>query len=642
MHEDHGRSGSRARLGLCLPEWGQDAFWVQVYDAIYKRSRTLPVELIPLSVGTVSQPTTPQERLALLEDVVTQELDVLIGWPFPESLAHTLLEGGLAIVHLSETTVRHPLSVSPLGLGAAAAEVATFLAEQVGGQGQVLVVGGLSQPGLPDDGKSRATGAARAFARYPKLGYRHLPTHWDRERARPQLEEALTRSSGSFDAILGFSDTLALLAGEVARELGRDHTCPKLAGINGDPMAIAAILQGNLHATIETSAAHLGARAVELACSIAYGQACEPHFGYQTRLITAETAPCVAAEKLAALDQLMSIPFELRERERMEHLARLETSLNISRQLSTVLDEHELPSVLGTLIRDAYGFEHLHLVYWQEETRAFRVLEPDVPGASHAPSPEAAEIYRDALVGNRLMLVPDQQSSLRYEQDSRRPQLRSRVVLPVRCGGKTLGLLDLSADRIVHCTRVRLLGLEALADQFGVAVQHARFYRQLLETNGASGRELLPPDESRSLPLHLQEPPSRSALVSSSDAQATHPGTSGGKSSSVSRRAVAYVRDHYSEPISRGDLAADLGVSENYLTDLFHREMGTSLWTYLNRFRIKQAKALLLGTELKITEIACRVGFDDPAYFSRVFRRYTGRSPRAFRKSPPYVEAAGE
>jgi YesN/AraC family two-component response regulator len=120
-----------------------------------------------------------------------------------------------------------------------------------------------------------------------------------------------------------------------------------------------------------------------------------------------------------------------------------------------------------------------------------------------------------------------------------------------------------------------------------------------------------------------------------------HPGIVGGKVSNTARRAAAYVREHYSEPIARSDLAAALGVSENYLTDLFHREMGVSLWTYLNRYRIKQAKALLVSTELKITEIASRVGFDDPAYFSRVFRRYTGRSPRAFRKSTPSVEVVG-
>jgi YesN/AraC family two-component response regulator len=61
----------------------------------------------------------------------------------------------------------------------------------------------------------------------------------------------------------------------------------------------------------------------------------------------------------------------------------------------------------------------------------------------------------------------------------------------------------------------------------------------------------------------------------------------------------------------------------------------------LNRSRVKQAKALVVSTELKVTEIAFRVGFDDPAYFSRVFRRYTGRSPRAFRTSPPPIEVVG-
>src|SRR5688500_3190132 len=66
MHDRHGydrhgydRHGSRARLGLCLPDWGHDAFWVQVFDAVYKRGQTLPVELIPLDLGTLGQAATP-------------------------------------------------------------------------------------------------------------------------------------------------------------------------------------------------------------------------------------------------------------------------------------------------------------------------------------------------------------------------------------------------------------------------------------------------------------------------------------------------------------------------------------------------------------------------------------------------------
>jgi AraC-like DNA-binding protein/GAF domain-containing protein len=623
MYEKRGEVTHFARLGVCLPEPAAAAFWMQVYDGIFKRSRTLPVELVNLGIGGTGRSTTNNERLAFFEDVSAQELDVLIDWTFPESLAYPLLDSGLAIVHLSETSIRHPLSVSPRGLGPAAEEVARFLVECLGGEGDVLVVGGLTQPSLPDDGKSRVAGVSRVFARYPKIRFRHIASQWDVERAGTHIRSALTRLPGTFDAILGLSDPLALLARDIACDLGRSRDDVAVAGFNGDSVAVAAILNGTMLATIEASAIALGARAAENACSLAFGQACEPHFSYQTRLITADTAGAVAAERLSAFDQLLNIPFNLLERERVEHLAHLESSLNISRQISSVLNEQDFPSNLDSLIRDTYGFDHLRLVNWDEKSREFQIMEPGSPDANVHPSIEAAEIYRDAYTGNSLVLVPDQRSSLRYEQDSQRIDIRSRVVLPVRYGGQICCLLDLWADRIVPCTRVQLLGLQALADQFGIALQNARSYQNMHSKPGvpAGGNRESPGDNAGTSNLTGIAEPAAAGL-----------GMPVRKTSVLTDRAVAYVHEHYGEPITRSDLAAVLGVSENYLTDLFHREMGTSLWTYLNRHRVKQAKALLVSTELKITDIAAQAGFDDPAYFSRVFRRCTGRSPRAFRK----------
>jgi len=73
-------------------------------------------------------------------------------------------------------------------------------------------------------------------------------------------------------------------------------------------------------------------------------------------------------------------------------------------------------------------------------------------------------------------------------------------------------------------------------------------------------------------------------------------------------------------------------VSENHLSRIFRRELGISPWDYLNRYRIKQAKELLTNTQDSITSVALRVGFNDPAYFSRVFRKQVGQSPSTFRK----------
>jgi YesN/AraC family two-component response regulator len=97
------------------------------------------------------------------------------------------------------------------------------------------------------------------------------------------------------------------------------------------------------------------------------------------------------------------------------------------------------------------------------------------------------------------------------------------------------------------------------------------------------------------------------------------------------RQAMAYIHQHYAEPISRADLARHVALSQDYLTACFRRELGVTPVAYLNRYRVHQARRLLVDTDKSITEIALEVGFSDSGYFSRVFRREVGLSPEAYR-----------
>jgi len=99
------------------------------------------------------------------------------------------------------------------------------------------------------------------------------------------------------------------------------------------------------------------------------------------------------------------------------------------------------------------------------------------------------------------------------------------------------------------------------------------------------------------------------------------------------RQAMAYIHEHYAEPISRTSLAQYVAFSEDYLTYCFRKELGVTPITYLNRFRVSRARQLLLETTKSITEIALDVGFSDSGYFSRVFRREVGMSPEAYRQA---------
>jgi YesN/AraC family two-component response regulator len=99
------------------------------------------------------------------------------------------------------------------------------------------------------------------------------------------------------------------------------------------------------------------------------------------------------------------------------------------------------------------------------------------------------------------------------------------------------------------------------------------------------------------------------------------------------RQAMAYIHEHYAEPISRQDLAGHVALSEDYMTFCFRKELGVTPIAYLNRYRVHQAKQLLADPLKSVTEIALEVGFSDSGYFSRVFRREVGISPEAYRQA---------
>lgn len=100
----------------------------------------------------------------------------------------------------------------------------------------------------------------------------------------------------------------------------------------------------------------------------------------------------------------------------------------------------------------------------------------------------------------------------------------------------------------------------------------------------------------------------------------------------IARRAIVYIHEHYSEPISRLDIAQNIAVNESYLTRCFQRETGLTPMNYLNRYRIKQAKILLEQSHQKITEVGLSVGFSSSSQFSRAFRRETGSTPHEYQK----------
>ncbi|MDL2288570.1 AraC family transcriptional regulator [Oscillospiraceae bacterium OttesenSCG-928-F05] len=113
-----------------------------------------------------------------------------------------------------------------------------------------------------------------------------------------------------------------------------------------------------------------------------------------------------------------------------------------------------------------------------------------------------------------------------------------------------------------------------------------------------------------------------------------------GRSELYVKKAVEYIRTHYTHGMRIGDMAAYLGLNRSYLYDLFMTYLRMSPQQFLIRFRIEKACDLMRRSQLSISDISRSVGYDDPFLFSKVFKKVTGMPPRAYRKtldaaSPP-------
>jgi two-component system, response regulator YesN len=101
---------------------------------------------------------------------------------------------------------------------------------------------------------------------------------------------------------------------------------------------------------------------------------------------------------------------------------------------------------------------------------------------------------------------------------------------------------------------------------------------------------------------------------------------------SMISQAKEYIDNHYMEPnLSLGDVATHANLSASHFSVVFGQETGQNFKEYLIEIRIKKAKEFLRTTALRSADIAYQVGYNDPHYFSYVFKKNTGFSPTKFR-----------
>ena len=99
----------------------------------------------------------------------------------------------------------------------------------------------------------------------------------------------------------------------------------------------------------------------------------------------------------------------------------------------------------------------------------------------------------------------------------------------------------------------------------------------------------------------------------------------------IVKKAQLYLNRRFAAAVTRWKVADAINVSEDYLTRVFKKELGISPWDYLIRLRIHAARKMLLEGSESVRAVGEAVGFQDQAYFCRVFRKIEGCTPSAFR-----------
>lgn len=97
--------------------------------------------------------------------------------------------------------------------------------------------------------------------------------------------------------------------------------------------------------------------------------------------------------------------------------------------------------------------------------------------------------------------------------------------------------------------------------------------------------------------------------------------------------AKQYIINNFNKNITLKDVADEVFLSQNYLSELFKKEIGEGFYDFLSNYRIKKAKEILITTNLKIYEVAQNVGYNDSITFGRAFKKITGTTPNNFRNN---------
>jgi AraC-like DNA-binding protein len=198
------------------------------------------------------------------------------------------------------------------------------------------------------------------------------------------------------------------------------------------------------------------------------------------------------------------------------------------------------------------------------------------------------------------------------------------TAVPVKLGAQTVGLLQTGQ---VMCQKPTVASFDravAKAKELGVDIDHAKAKAAYFATPVVSQKKL--DSASSLLSIFADHLSMKSNQIAVQNTNAEPP---------VITKAKEFIREHHTEDLSLGQVAAAVHTSIFYFCKLFRKVTGTTFTEFVSRTRIERAKNLLLNPNLRISEIAYEVGFQSLTHFNRVFKNVVGESPTEYRGHLP-------